>query len=165
MKRICSEGSVNVLRQRMVRVGSGMKVWKMRLRAMCRVVRAMRALPVLAFAILPGSIHAADRNPNGILILADDLGAKELGCYGHTRHRPPNLDRMAAEEMRGAIAPQRLSPVRGAEAVAVSAWCVHTSNWGRESTGRDECAEWSKCGKASEPSLVCTRSRESFSER
>ncbi len=38
--------------------------------------------------------------PNVILILADDLGAKELGCYGNKQHQTPNLDRMAAEGMR-----------------------------------------------------------------
>ena len=43
---------------------------------------------------------AAQRKPNVILILADDLGAKELGCYGHPTHKTPNLDRMAAEGMR-----------------------------------------------------------------
>jgi arylsulfatase A len=42
----------------------------------------------------------AASKPNVILILADDLGAKELGCYGHKTHRTPNLDRMAAEGAR-----------------------------------------------------------------
>jgi arylsulfatase A len=43
---------------------------------------------------------ASSRPPNFIVILADDLGAKELGCYGSTRHQTPNLDRMAAEGLR-----------------------------------------------------------------
>jgi arylsulfatase A-like enzyme len=34
------------------------------------------------------------------LILADDLGYGDLGCYGQTRIRTPNLDRLAAEGMR-----------------------------------------------------------------
>jgi len=38
--------------------------------------------------------------PNIILILADDLGAKELACYGNQEHRTPRLDRMAAEGVR-----------------------------------------------------------------
>ncbi|MCL4439878.1 MAG: sulfatase-like hydrolase/transferase [Firmicutes bacterium] len=40
------------------------------------------------------------RKPNIILILDDDLGAKELSCYGSTRHQTPNLDRMASTGMR-----------------------------------------------------------------
>ena len=38
--------------------------------------------------------------PNIIFILADDLGYGELGSYGQTKIRTPNLDRMAAQGMR-----------------------------------------------------------------
>ena len=34
------------------------------------------------------------------MILADDLGYGDLGCYGQQRLRTPNLDRLAAEGMR-----------------------------------------------------------------
>ncbi|MDP3000502.1 MAG: sulfatase-like hydrolase/transferase [Bryobacterales bacterium] len=43
---------------------------------------------------------AAKRPPNIVLILADDLGYGDLSCYGNTRHRTPNLDRMAQEGVR-----------------------------------------------------------------
>jgi arylsulfatase A-like enzyme len=42
---------------------------------------------------------AASR-PNIIVILADDLGYGDLGCYGQARIQTPNLDRMASEGMR-----------------------------------------------------------------
>ena len=38
--------------------------------------------------------------PNIILIMADDLGWAELGCYGQNRIETPHIDRLAAEGMR-----------------------------------------------------------------
>jgi arylsulfatase A-like enzyme len=49
----------------------------------------------------PGhSPEAAVRKPSIIFILADDLGYGELGCYGQTRIKTPNLDQLAADGMR-----------------------------------------------------------------
>src|SRR5262245_2062147 len=38
--------------------------------------------------------------PNVILILADDLGYGDLGCFGQGLIRTPNIDRLAAEGVR-----------------------------------------------------------------
>lgn len=38
--------------------------------------------------------------PNIILIVADDLGYGDLGCYGATKIRTPAIDRLASEGMR-----------------------------------------------------------------
>jgi arylsulfatase A-like enzyme len=40
------------------------------------------------------------KKPNIIYIYADDLGYGELGSYGQTKIKTPNLDKMAAEGMR-----------------------------------------------------------------
>lgn len=38
--------------------------------------------------------------PNIVLILVDDLGWADLGCYGSTFYETPNLDRLAAQGVR-----------------------------------------------------------------
>ncbi len=38
--------------------------------------------------------------PNIVLIVADDLGYGDLGCYGATKIKTPNIDRLATERVR-----------------------------------------------------------------
>ncbi|MEE8451363.1 MAG: sulfatase [Thermoguttaceae bacterium] len=53
------------------------------------------------FAItLADRAAAADRPPNFVIIFCDDLGYGDVGPFGSTTHRTPNLDRMAAEGIR-----------------------------------------------------------------
>lgn len=54
----------------------------------------------IALAFAPLGLRAADRRPNLVFILADDLGYAELGCYGQKVIQTPRLDRMANEGMR-----------------------------------------------------------------
>ncbi len=42
----------------------------------------------------------AQRGPNVIFILADDLGWSELGCYGNRFNETPNLDKLASGGVR-----------------------------------------------------------------
>jgi arylsulfatase len=67
-------------------------------------IRLTRASRLLALAMIMTAFasceRAADRPPNIVLILADDLGYGELGSYGQTKIRTPNLDRLADEGMR-----------------------------------------------------------------
>ncbi|MBL8232565.1 MAG: sulfatase [Bryobacterales bacterium] len=44
--------------------------------------------------------QAAARNWNVILVVADDLGWRDLGCYGHKFHETPHLDQLALEGTR-----------------------------------------------------------------
>jgi len=52
---------------------------------------------LLAAGCVQYSEAASSRLPNIVFILADDLGWGDLGCYGHTRLKPPRLDRLARE--------------------------------------------------------------------
>jgi len=58
------------------------------------------AIAVLILAASASCALAAAPKPNIVFILADDLGYGDLGCYGQTKIKTPNLDRMAAEGMR-----------------------------------------------------------------
>src|SRR5581483_6390054 len=62
---------------------------------------------VLLFAAVlaasPGPLaaqSAGGRPPNIILIMADDLGYGDVGAFGQTRIRTPNIDRLAADGVR-----------------------------------------------------------------
>lgn len=70
---------------------------------MSRFVRATGALPAI-FVFATFSIAAGEANksqfPNIIFILADDLGWRDLGCYGHEIHGTPNIDKLASDGMR-----------------------------------------------------------------
>ena len=51
-------------------------------------------------ALAPQTTLARDRAPNVILILADDLGSRDLGCYGASDLSTPVLDTLAARGLR-----------------------------------------------------------------
>ena len=59
-------------------------------------------LPILVslqFLTLAGQVCGAAERPNVIFILADDLGYRELGCYGQEKIRTPNIDSLARDGM------------------------------------------------------------------
>jgi arylsulfatase A len=61
-------------------------------------------LPTLFTALAVGALAtpagAAGPRLNVVVILADDLGWADLGCYGSTFHRTPALDRLAKQGLR-----------------------------------------------------------------
>jgi arylsulfatase A-like enzyme len=60
----------------------------------------MKQLWLFAALTLSLATNAQNPKPNIIYIYADDLGYGELGSYGQTKIKTPNLDKMAAEGMR-----------------------------------------------------------------
>lgn len=57
----------------------------------------MRVL--LLWLLLPFAVFAVDEKPNVIVILSDDMGFSDLGCYGGEINTP-NLDALAAKGLR-----------------------------------------------------------------
>ncbi len=62
------------------------------------------------------STRTSPARPNVVLILADDLGARDLACYDADLHETPHLDRFASENLRflNAYAMSVCSPSRAA---------------------------------------------------
>ncbi len=68
----------------------------------------MKSIPALLTALslsLIAALHAAGeptaaRRPNVLFILADDLGAHDLRCFGSTYHETPHLDALAARGVK-----------------------------------------------------------------
>ncbi len=82
---------------------------------------AMRLLPVLIVFVLLSTGVTADppQRPNILLIMADDMGYSDLGCYG-SEIKTPNIDKLASGGLRftqfyntGICCPSRASLMTG----------------------------------------------------
>jgi len=95
---------------------------------MCRTVAHSGSCAGTIAALVAGTLASAgalsaepQRPPNFVLILADNLGYGDVGPFGSTLHRTPQLDRMAAEGTRfthfyasaGVCTPSRASLMTG----------------------------------------------------
>ncbi|HEY2908626.1 MAG TPA: sulfatase-like hydrolase/transferase [Gemmataceae bacterium] len=60
-----------------------------------------RGFAALMLLMPISAVQAADtRPPNIVLIVADDLGGRDLGCYGSTYHKTPHIDALAKQGAR-----------------------------------------------------------------
>lgn len=55
---------------------------------------------IAAWLLFAGATAAAASPPNVVLIFADDLGYGDVGCYGATKVKTPNIDQLAAQGRR-----------------------------------------------------------------
>lgn len=88
--------------------------------------------------------------PNIVILLADDLGYGELGCYGQEVIKTPNIDKMASEGMRftqfyagsSVSAPSRAVLMTGIQVgklnVRGNYGLVEDGNWGRVALKKSE---------------------------
>ncbi len=70
--------------------------------------------------------------PNVVLIVADDLGWADLGCYGSKFHKTPNLDKLAAASRRftrAYSASPVCSPTRAALMTGKHPARLHITDW------------------------------------
>ena len=63
-----------------------------------RSIFAILSLSLSPF--LPSAGSAADNRPNFIVLIADDIGYDDLGCYGSQDARTPRIDALAQEGLR-----------------------------------------------------------------
>ncbi len=80
----------------------------------------------------PGQSPAAAQRPNFLILLVDDLGWTDLGCYGSDLYETPNIDRLAADGVRfthGYAACTVCSPTRAALLTGLYPGRTRVTDW------------------------------------
>lgn len=94
----------------------------------------MRSFIILSTALLSFiPLHAAENKPNVLFIAVDDL-RPELGCYGNTLIKTPNIDRLAARGLvfnrayvqQAVCGPSRTAVMTGKRPDATRVWDLDT---------------------------------------
>src|SRR2546422_6048493 len=64
------------------------------------MIRFMNHLSRVLLLLAAAAGLAATPRPNIVLIYSDDLGYGDVGCYGATKVKTPNIDRLGQEGLR-----------------------------------------------------------------
>lgn len=88
----------------------------------------MNARAMLLVLLSCGYVRGAETPPNFLIILCDNLGYGDVGCYGSLRNRTPHVDRLAREGTRfthayavsGVCTPSRAGLLTGCYPLRVS---------------------------------------------
>ncbi|WP_211209914.1 sulfatase [Cyclobacterium marinum] len=101
------------------------------------MIRNLIILLVMAFTSYQEVLAQSKNLPNIVLLLADDLGYRDLSCYGSTQVNTPNLDKLAARGVRftdfyagsAVCSPSRAALMTGRSSVraGIYSW-IHTSH-------------------------------------
>ena len=60
-------------------------------------VKRILVLSLAVCSAVPFFVGAQAATPNVIIIMADDQGYQDLGCFGSPKIKTPHIDRMAKE--------------------------------------------------------------------
>ena len=96
----------------------------------CNLIVAFTCMVVL-LSILPGCNRTEER-PNFLFILVDDLGWKDLGCYGSSFYETPRIDELATRGVKftDAYAASPLcSPTRSSIMTGKNPARTHNTDW------------------------------------
>ena len=96
MEQIPLEVSSQLLREQKTNISNGVN--RRNFLKLAGATAAGVVLPGCADELLRSAGNSANK-PNFIIIFCDDLGYGDIGCFGSTKNRTPNIDRMAAEGM------------------------------------------------------------------
>ncbi|MFZ4984187.1 MAG: sulfatase [Blastocatellia bacterium] len=91
-----------------------------------------RLLLLLLMLLLTGDSLARTRPPNIVLVLIDDYGWADSGCYGSTYHQTPNIDALAGRGVRftsAYAASPVCSPTRAAIMTGRHPARLHLTDW------------------------------------
>ena len=86
----------------------------------------------VAIAVCGGAGLLAAQKPNFVVVLADDLGWRDLGSYGSTYYETPHIDRLAAEGVRFSdayAAGNSCSPTRASVLTGKYPASTHVTDW------------------------------------